>query len=108
MGRRSSWFSLELSASQKVVKVQIAARLDCCKDRSRNIRIFIGPSKDYDPAEPLCLPEIGELNQQPGLQDYYCIGELHEGRFVKIVRDGVLNLCEARVFTLKEGKQKGL
>lgn len=95
---------MELSASQRVVRVQIAARIDCCVERSRNIRISIGPSKEYDPAEPLCLPEIAELNQQPGLQDYNCIGELHEGRYVKIVRDGVLNLCEARVFTLKEGK----
>ena len=75
-------------------------------ERSRDIRITIGPSKEYDPNEPLCLPKIDELNQQAGLQDYYCTGELHAGKFVKISRKGVMNLCETRVYTLAEGKSQ--
>ena len=75
-------------------------------ERSRDIRITIGPSKEYDPNEPLCLPKIDELNQQAGLQDYYCTGELHAGKFVKISREGVMNLCEAIVYTLTEGKSQ--
>ena len=67
----------------------------------KNIRITIGASKEYDPNEPLCLPEIVELSQQAGLQDYYCTGELHEGKFVKISKPGALDLCEVKVFTLQ-------
>ena len=95
------WFSLELQVSQKIARVQIANRLDCpgCLERGRNIRITIGPSRVYDPNEPLCLPEINELVVEPGLQDYVCTGELHEGKFVKISRPGQLNLCEVKVFT---------
>ena len=97
------WFSLELTQPlyRGVSRVQIATRTDCCADRIRNIRITIGASKEYDPNEPLCLPEIDELSQQAGLQDYYCTGELHAGKFVKISRPGQFDLCEVKVFTLQ-------
>ena len=92
------WFSLELESPKKVTRVQIAARVDCCIDRSRDITISIGPSEAYDPNEPLCLPKIPELSQEPGLQDYNCTA-WHEGKFVKISRAGIMNLAEAKVFT---------
>ena len=97
---RMEWFSLELESPKKVTRVQIANRVDgCCWERGQNIHISIGPSEAYDPNEPLCLSEIGELSSQPGLQDYECTGDLHEGKFVKISRAaGVLNLCEVKVF----------
>ena len=104
-GALREWFSLELQEPRRVTRVQIANRLDCCLDRGRNIRITIGPSKDYDPNEPLCLPEIRELSHQPGLQDYVCTGDLHEGKFVKISRAGEMNLCEVKIFTL-QGRKK--
>ena len=91
------WFSLELDAPQKIARVQIAKRTDCCSERARNIQITIGPSKGYDPNEPLCLPEIDSL-AGPGMQEYVCEGELHEGKFVKISRAGVMNLCEVKIF----------
>ena len=94
------WFSLELDSPKTVTRVQIANRVDCCTERGENISITIGPSKVYDPNEPLCLPNINELVQEPGLQDYVCTGELNEGKFVKISRPGTLNLCEVKVFTL--------
>ena len=65
----------------------------------KNVRITIGPSEVYDPNEPLCLPEIPKLGNNPGLQDYFCTGYLHEGKFVKISRAGMLNICEVKVFT---------
>ena len=99
----NEWFSLELPVSRKITRIQIANRVDCtsaeCKQRANNVRITIGPSKAYDPNEPLCLPEIPALVWEPGLQDYSCTGDLHEGRFVKISRAGCLNLCEVQVFT---------
>ena len=104
-GALREWFTLELQEPRRVTRVQIANRLDCCLDRGRNIRITIGPSKDYDPNEPLCLPEIRELSHQPGLQDYVCTGDLHEGKFVKISRAGEMNLCEVKIFTL-QGRTK--
>ena len=91
------WFSLELQAPAKITRVQIAPDMDL---RMTNVRITIGPSMVYDPDEPLCLPEIPALVHQPGLQDYACNGDLHEGKFVKIARAGVLDLCEVKVFTL--------
>ena len=102
-GGTTEWFSLELAQSAQVTRVQIANRLDCCLDRGQNVRISIGPSNVYDPNEPLCLPQIPELSRQPGLQDYACT-DLHEGKFVKISRAGVLNLCEVKVFTTPQGK----
>ena len=95
----SDWFSLELESPKKITRVQIANRVDCCLERGQNVRISIGPSKVYDPNEPLCLPQISQLNTQPGLKDYVCRGDLHDGKFVKISRAGRLNLCEVKIFT---------
>ena len=105
-GGSIEWFSLELTIPQNLTRVQIAARLDLGQnernwERERNISITIGPSEAYDSDEPLCRPVIPELSHQPGLQDYNCTGDLHEGKYVKISRDGKLNLCEAKVFTLQ-------
>ena len=100
-GGTLEWFSLELESPKKITRVQIANRVDCCSERGHNIRISIGPSSAYDPNEPLCLPQISELKPQPGLQDYVCTGHLHRGKFVKISRAGILNLCEVKIFTLK-------
>ena len=97
-GGGMEWFSLEFESPKKVTRVQIANRVDCCWERGQNVLISIGPSEAYDPNEPLCLSQIGELSRQPGLQDYVCTGDLHEGRFVKISRAGYLNLCEVKVF----------
>ena len=99
-GGGMEWFSLELESPKKVTRVQIARRADgCCWERGQNVLISIGPSEAYDPNEPLCLSQIGELSRQPGLHDYACTGDLHEGKFVKISRAaGVLNLCEVKVF----------
>ena len=94
------WVSLELAVPGKVSRVQMVPRLDCCADRASNIRITIGPSASYDPSEPLCLPEIPQLLMEAGLTNYNCTGPLHEGRYVKISREGTLNLCEVKVFTL--------
>ena len=94
------WFSLELEMPKKVTRVQIARRLEH-PDRGRNVRITVGPSRNYDPNEPLCLADIPELSGQPGLQDYVCTGDLQTGKFVKISRAGQLNLCEVKVFTLQ-------
>lgn len=99
----NSWFSLELDMPKIVTRVQIADRFpSCCSDgdRSQNVRITIGPSQAYDPSEPLCLPEIAQLVQQAGLQDYPCT-VLHEGKFVKISRSGILNMCEIKIFALQ-------
>ena len=101
-GTSIEWFSLELQVSKKITRVQIANRMRCCLERGKNIRITIGPSNDYDPSEPLCLPEIPQLVNKPGLQDYVCLGDL-QGKFVKISRAGKINLCEVKVFT-DEGK----
>ena len=98
-GGPDQWFSLELAYPQKISRVQIAIRTDYLDDRIRNIRITVGSSKEYDPDEPLCLPEIGELVMLAGLQDYSCAGALHEGKYVKISRVGRMNLCEVKVFT---------
>ena len=98
-GNSIQWFSLELEMPEKITRVQIANRVDCCSDRGQNVHITIGSSKVYDPNEPLCLPEIPKLVGEPGLQDYVCTGDLHEGKFVKISRLGMLNLCEVKVFT---------
>ena len=105
LGNSLEWFSLELEVPQKVTRVQIANRLDDTRqhivERGHNVRITIGPSIPYESNEPLCLPVIPELVRQPGLQDYPCSGGPHEGKYVKISRDGKLNLCEAKVFTLQ-------
>ena len=96
----NNWYSLELAAPQKISSVQITPRLDCCSERQQNVRITIGPSKAYDPNEPLCLPEIPQLTLEEGLTTYECTKPLHEGKYIKISReDSSLNICEVKVFT---------
>ena len=97
---RREWFSLELPDERIVTKVQIARRMDgTC--HCQNISITVGPSKEYDGREPLCLPEIEELTNTAGLQDYVCTEDLR-GKYVKISRVGELAICEVDVFSLSK------
>ena len=98
------WFSLELPEARTVTKVQIAKRMDSGTEaQGQNIRITIGASKIYVSSEPLCLPQIAALTNTAGLQDYVC-NQQHSGKYVKISRQGVLVLCEVKVFALPRGK----
>ena len=103
-GGTLEWFSLELESPKRITRVQIANRVDYDGGRGKNVRISIGPSRVYDPNEPLCLPQISQLNTQPGLEDYVCTGDLHIGKFVKISRPGLMNLCEVKIFSPPQGK----
>ena len=96
---RSRWFSFELEVPQKITRVKIVNQRNC--QDSNNIRITIGPSKDYDPSEPQCLPEIPQLKCEGVFNDFWCTGALHEGKFVKISRrHGMqMSLCEVKIFT---------
>ena len=72
----------------------------------RNISVTIGPSESYDPNEQPCLPMF-DLVLQEGLYEYRCTGELHQGKYVKITRigngiDGIVNICEVKIFTESE------
>ena len=95
----AQWYSLELAVPQKVTRVQIVPRLDCCPDRNYDISITVGPSESFDPNEPECL-HISKLVLEEGFVDYFCTGTLHEGKYVKISKNGILALCEVKVFTL--------
>ena len=108
MSTNDEWFSLELQEERIITKVQIARRTDCCWEQGQKIRITVGASQSYDPSEPLCLPEVPELQRVAGLQDYTCTGSLHSGKYVKIhktyspdqnVMELGLVLCEVKVFT---------
>ena len=101
----TQWVSFELEAPEKLSSIQITPRLDCCPERSQNFHVSIGPSKSYDPNEPLCLPVISKLVLQEGLTEYKCTGKLHEGKYVKITRgvdgsDGLIDICEVKIFTV--------
>ena len=83
--------------------VQIARRIHTDSTHAswrlgQNIKITVGNSQSYDTNEPLCLPEIADLERQSGLQDYICT-DLHPGKYVKISRVGWIALCEVKVFT---------
>ena len=96
---KTKWFSLELDASRTVTKVQIARRMDPNKKgHGNNVTITIGPAKEYDPDEPLCLPEIPDLVNETGLVDYSCTLGPAEGKYVKISSPVRLCICEAKVF----------
>ena len=98
------WFSLQLDGPQTVAKVQIARRTDRDSQgntQGKNITITVGPSREYDQDEPLCLPEIPDLRLYGnGLVDYNCNKEV-TGRYVKISRhhdNGGFAICEVKVF----------
>ena len=103
-GNGTQWFSLELENPGFVTKVQIARCMDGYWEQGQNISISIGPSKEYDPNEPLCLPEIPELTREAGLVDYGC-NPGQEGKFLKIsTPNSVMALCEVKVFVRVQGK----
>ena len=104
------WVSFELESPKKLSHVQITPRLDHLgngfrRSRAQNVVITIGPSKSYDPNEPLCLPMIPQLVLEAGLTDYNCTGTPHEGKYVKIASgvdgksDGMIEMCEVKIFT---------
>ena len=79
------------------------------EEMSKNISVTIGPSLAYNSTEPLCRP-VFDLVLQENLTEYrctggdciggLCTGELHHGKYVKIAREGFLNLCEVEIFTV--------
>ena len=100
------WFSVELDAPQYVTKVQITRRRsdspDCCVNQGKGVRITIGSSGGYDSNEPLCRPEIADLDYG-GLIDYPCTGNLHQGKYVKISKaGGYFVICEVKIFVTTE------
>ena len=98
-GSGVQWFSLELNGSQIVTKVQIARRMDYTASQGRNVRITVGSSREYDPNEPMCRPEIFDLQLMHGLVDYVCTKEV-AGKYVKLSssREIHLTICEVKVF----------
>ena len=96
------WFSLELDAPRTVTKVQIARRTDAAY-QGENVRITIGPSREYDANETLCRPEIPNL-EYGGLIDYTCTGDLPQGKYVKLSKAGEIHftICEVKVFVRAE------
>lgn len=105
-GQGTQWFSLELENSRFVTKVQIARRMDCCFNQGQDISISIGSTNEYDPIDPLCLPEIPDLTHKAGLVDYVC-SPGQEGKFVKISSPrSIMALCEAKVFVSAQGKHE--
>ena len=98
------WYALELEAPQFVTKVQIARRTEATADtdfQGRNVRITIGPSSEYDASEPLCRPEIPNLEYTAGLIDYPCTEGAKEGKYVKITSTTANEhfvICEVKVF----------
>ena len=100
----SHWYSLELDAPRTVTKVQIARRRDVA-DQGKNVKITIGPSKEYDAGEPLCRPEIPVLDGGwgGGMIDYPCTGDLKQGKYVKLSKaGGTFVICEVKIFVLSE------
>ena len=64
--------------------------------------ITVGPSREYDPDEPLCRPEIPQLVGS-GLTDYPCTGGPKRGKYVKISQSGgTFVICEVKVFIRAE------
>ena len=104
------WLSLELEIPYVVTKVQLAKRMDSgVRDQGKCIRISIGSSREYDPNDALCRPEIDELQHTSGLVDYVCTTNHETGHFVKISKNvngcsGRMNICEAKVFGYPVGK----
>ena len=98
------WFALELEAPHFVTKVQIARRTEATADtdlQGRNVRITVGPSSEYDASEPLCRPEIPNLEYTAGLIDYPCTEGAKEGKYVKITSTTANEhfvICEVKVF----------
>ena len=98
------YFSLELDVPQIVTKVQIVRRMDYTEHQGHNVTISVGQSKYYEEEEPLCLPEIPELQERGGFVDYNCTKEV-KGKYVKISStESTFSLCEVKVFILSEGK----
>lgn len=97
------WYSLELDAPRTVTKVQIARRTESgTEHQGKNVRITVGPSREYDPDEPLCRPEISQL-YGTGLIDYPCTGSPKRGKYVKISQaGGTFVICEVKVFIRAE------
>ena len=60
------WLSLELEVPYVVTKVQLARRINS-GNQGKCIRISVGSSREYDPNDALCRPEIDELQHTSGL-----------------------------------------
>ena len=102
------WLSLEIEVPLIVTKVQLSKRMGCCRDQGQYVTITIGTTREYDPNDDLCLPQISELRDKSGLEDYLCTANPKEGKFVKISKVGTnsLVICEAKVFGFPAGKHK--
>ena len=94
-GKRS-FLSMKLAAPNKVLRIQLASRTECCRYQGKNVRVQVGSSLQYNANDPVCK-EIDQLTGT-GLVDYEC-DTFHEGQYVILSNDQVyLTICEAKVF----------
>ena len=92
-----AYFSLELNAPQKVMRIQLAFRTDCCTDHGKNVKVEVGSSPLYNYVFNSVCTTIGQL-AGTGLVDYDC-DQYHEGRYIHLSTDeDKLVICEAKVF----------
>ena len=90
-----------------IYATQLSLNLIPGPEWEQDISITVGPSKEYDPSEPLCLPHMAELDRRSGLLDYICQGP-KKGKFVKISHTAEkkrLSLCEVKVFVKRKGEK---
>ena len=79
-------------------KIQLAIRTNCCPEQSRNVKVQVGSSPQYNDDDPVCK-EIDQLSGN-GLMDYNC-DQYHKDQYVILSNDQFyLTICEAKVFVV--------
>ena len=87
---------MKMAAPKKVLKLQLARRTDQYQEQSRNVRIQVGSSPQYNDTDPICK-EICQL-EGTGMIEYVC-DQFHEGQYIILSNDQTyLTICEAKVF----------
>ncbi|XP_065051247.1 uncharacterized protein LOC135680930 isoform X2 [Rhopilema esculentum] len=96
-----AWWRVDLASTQKIGKVRVTNRGDCCDDRLKNFDIRVGNTDNNPKANGLCTTFPGAVGKGKTI-DLYCTKEV-SGRYVFVMLRGNdwLTLCEVEVFGIK-------
>ena len=93
----NKWLSMELDAPRRVVRVQLARRMDHI-EHGRDIKVTIGSAAATPHSSDKACVQIADLTRTAGMQDYECTSGKHVGKYVKFSSPHMFVICEAKVF----------
>jgi hypothetical protein len=105
----NEWWEVDLRGTQRIDRVHLWFRTDCCTTRAENLRIIIYDSTNVATRTALWTQNVGTL---PGSNRYFDVQPPVNGRVVRVEHPSgiteIISLAEVQVFQFDYGAVPGI